>query len=49
MRSDIMGIEDFANTKVMLKLLICKIKDLNNRVERLETDIQKVIENMENK
>lgn len=29
--------------------LVRKIKNLTLRVERLETDIQKVIENMENK
>lgn len=44
-----MAMENITDTKVLLKLLIRKIKDLNNRVERLETDIQKVIENMENK
>lgn len=49
MRSDIVGMEHITDTKVLLKLLIRKIKDLNNRVERLETDIQKVVENMENK
>lgn len=44
-----MAMENITDTKILLKLLIRKIKDLNNRVERLETDIQKVIENMENK